>query len=269
MLSCVRVMADNRYPKDLLYSVYSPGRRLVEYVVEGKNVPGAMAKISNHLAERGINILSGFHTGYPGEEAGVWGFFVDLTEAEVEPEEVAKQIGELDIVLDVRFSKAKFDGLIIDDLHFPIVVLGERSATLKVKTFGDMFERLYEAFGSGAAVILYEMGVSAGGKEAKRVVERYGIDGLRALQIILAERVAKGWGIPNIAEFDEKRVEATIKVEDLFECLPFKGKYKEGRSHFFRGYLTGAFNQLFRKEASTTEIECIAKGDANCKFTIA
>jgi len=259
---------DKHYPKDLLYSVYSPGRRLVEYVVELKNVPGAIAKVSNHLAEGGINILSGFHTAYPGKEAGIWGFFVDLTEAEVEPEEVAKQIGELDIVLDVRFSKAIFNGLIIDDLHFPVVILGERSATLKVKTFGDMFGRLYETFGSGAAVILHEMGVSAGEKEAKSVVEKYGVDRLRALQIILAERVAKGWGIPNIAEFDKKRLEATIKVQDLFECLPFKGKHKESRSHFFRGYLTGVFNQLFHKETLTTEVECVAKGDTKCIFTI-
>jgi predicted hydrocarbon binding protein len=261
-------MVSKRYPKDLLCSVYSPDRRLVEFVVKLKNVPGTIAKISNRLAEKGINILSGFHTAYPSEEAGTWGFFVDLTKADVGPEEIAKQIGELDVTLDVKLSEAKFDGLIIDDLHFPIVILGERSTVLKVETFGDMFGRLYETFGSGAAVILYEMGVSAGENKAKNVSEKYGVNGLKALRIILAERVAKGWGIPNIAEFNEERLEATISVQDLFECLPFKGKYKEGRSHFFRGYLTGVFHQLFRKDASTTEVECVAKGDANCKFTI-
>jgi len=30
-----------------------------------------------------------------------------------------------------------------------------------------------------------------------------------------------------------------ISVQDLFECLPYKGKLKEPRSHFFRGYLEG------------------------------
>ena len=261
-------MVNERYPRDLLCSVFSPDRRLVEFVVKLKNVPGAIARVSNRLAEKGINILSGFHTAHPTEESGIWSFFVDLTKADVEPEEVVKRIGELNVALDVKFFEAKFDGLIIDDLHFPLMILGERSAVVKVETFGDMFGRLYETFGSGAAVILYEMGVSAGENKAKSVVEKYGANGLRALQIILAERVAKGWGIPDIAEFDEKRLGAIIKVQDLFECLPFRGKHKESRSHFFRGYLTGVFNQLFHKEASTTEVECVAKGDASCKFTI-
>jgi hypothetical protein len=75
------------------------------------------------------------------------------------------------------------------------------------------------------------------GKKAQSMVEKYGVKGVEALQLILAERVAKGWGAPSNAEFDEKKLEATIIVQDLFECLALKGENKETKSRFFRGYL--------------------------------
>ncbi|MCJ7560967.1 4-vinyl reductase [Candidatus Bathyarchaeota archaeon] len=91
------------------------------------------------------------------------------------------------------------------------------------------------------------------------MVEKYGVKGVEALQLILAERAAKGWGALSNAEFDEKKLEATIIVQDLFECLALKGENKEAKSRFFRGYLAGAFNQLYNKEVSAREVECIAR----------
>jgi predicted hydrocarbon binding protein len=257
-------MGDRRYPKDLFCSIYSEGGRCVQFVVRLKNMPEAIAKVSNSLAVKGINILSGFHAASPGGEEVTWGFFIDLKGLDLKPEDLAKEIEGLDVVLEAKFSPPMFDGLIIDEFFFPLMVLGERSVVVRVETFGEMFRRLYESFGSGAATILYGMGLAAGENKAKRVVEKYGVDGLGALQIILAERAAKGWGIPDIA--DKKRPEAAIIVQDLFECLPFKGKHSKANSQFFRGYLTGVFRQLFNKKASVTEVECIAKGNPNCKF---
>jgi hypothetical protein len=59
---------------------------------------------------------------------------------------------------------------------------------------GAITLRLFEVFGTGAALILFEMGVRAGENKAERISERYGIGGLKALEVILAERIAKGWG---------------------------------------------------------------------------
>ena len=60
-----------------------------------------------------------------------------------------------------------------------------------------------------------------------------------------------------------------IKVYDLFECLPFKGKLMVPRSHFFRGYLAGVFKNLFEANYTVKEIACIAKGDPYCRFIVA
>jgi len=112
------------------------------------------------------------------------------------------------------------------------------------------------------------MGVSAGENKAKNVIEDYGVSGMKAAQIILAERVAHGWGIPKLLEFDEQKPRAKVEVKDLFECLSLKGKCKEAKSHFFRGYLNGVFNVVFNKKVTTIEVECIAKGDSNCSFVV-
>ena len=71
-----------------------------------------------------------------------------------------------------------------------------------------------------------------------------------------------------IEVFNEKEGETVIRVFELFECLPFKGKLKESRSHFFRAYLEGAFKALFKTEYTATETECLAKGDPYCRFII-
>jgi len=78
-------------------------------------------------------------------------FFVDFTSAEMEPGKVAEDIGRLDGVLNVEFSEAKFEGLIVDDLHFPLQVLGKRSIVIGVETVGDMFGKIYPLLGKWQA----------------------------------------------------------------------------------------------------------------------
>ncbi len=257
----------DRFPKDLFVGVYSPGRRLVEFQVEKKNVVGALAQISTVIARFGINICSAFVTAYPEEHRSLFSFIADLTGVDATSEQVAEELRKLDVVLDVKFREAKIKGLMVNDSHFPVLAIGERCIILRVETVGDMFRRLNNVFGSGAAVILYEMGVNTGENKMQSIRSRYGLAGREALEITLTERVARGWGIPEVTDFDREESRATLRVHGLFECLPFKGREKEARSHFFRGYLEGAFRQIFDREVVVLEEKCIAKGDAQCEFT--
>jgi len=259
-------MSVEYYRKDLFCSAYSESGELFQFAVKLKNVPGAIAEVANLLFSRGINILHGFHTAYPGGKEAVWGFFADLKNSNMKVENVIKEIEKLDATLEVKFSKPIIDGLIVDELHFPITVLDERSIVMKIKTIVGSFNRLYEKFGSGASFILYEMGKGAGEDKVKTLNERYDLDKLTAMKVILAERTAKGWGISKIEKFDEEKVEIIITVQELFECAPFKGKNRDAKSQFFRGYLAGTLSRLFNKPVSVIETECIAKGDQNCKF---
>jgi hypothetical protein len=70
---------DEYPPKEVFAGVYSRGRRLCEFSVRLRNVPGAIASISEMIAGMGVNILSGFHDAKPGEDVALWSFIVDLT----------------------------------------------------------------------------------------------------------------------------------------------------------------------------------------------
>ncbi|MGQ9478668.1 MAG: hypothetical protein ACUVQ0_01435 [Thermoproteota archaeon] len=95
-------------------------------------------------------------------------------------------------VLEVGFSEPVFGDLIIDEIFFSLLVGGERSFTLRVESFGAILKRLYEKFGTGAAVMLYEMGISLGESKVESIMGRYRADDQTIFRIIMAERAAKG-----------------------------------------------------------------------------
>ena len=259
-------MSDDLFRKDVFCSAYSEDGKLIQFAVRLKDVPGAMAEVANLLYRRGVNILHGFHTVFPDQAEAIWGFFADIKNLTVEAERLREEMENLGSVIDVKTSGPIIDGLIVDELHFPLMVLNERSVLFKVRTIMESFKRLCEKFGSGASFILYEMGRAAGEGKAKRILMEYGLDKYTSLKLILAERAAKGWGVPEIEMFDDERMEAVIKVHELFECISSRGANREARSQFFRGYLAGLFGYLFNKPVSVTETECISKGDEICKF---
>jgi len=253
--------------KEVLFGVYGPGRRIAELVVEVRNVLGALAKILAVMAGMRINVLSSFLRAKASDEAAVWSSFVDLTDTEFKIEDVVERLKEVDVVLDVKFSKREGE-LAIDELCFPVTLMDERYVLFKVDTVGKAFSRLFEIFGSGAATIIHSMGVESGMRGAEKFKTEYGLEKRQALDAVLKEVMAKGWGVSEVEVFDERRNEAVIRVYELFECLPFKGRLKEPKSHLFRGYLEGAFKTIFKTEYMANETECIAKGDPYCRFIV-
>ncbi|MBO3769542.1 MAG: V4R domain-containing protein [Thermoproteota archaeon] len=252
-------------PKEVLCLEYLPNAKVIEWSVKAKNLPKVFNNILNALAERDVRFLSGFQSIDWNENTLLLGGFIDISASEIRTvEDLRNLLKNIEGVLEINTSEQTFDGLIIDTLHFPLQVAGERSFTFRVETFGGILKRLYDKFGTGAAVILYEMGVAAGESKAKSMMKKHRLDKLKMLKLTMAERAAKGWCIAEVTEFTSKNV--TLVVKELFECLPFKDKQENAVSQFFRGYLAGLLRQLFNKDVAVTEVECVAKGDATCKF---
>jgi len=253
-------------PKEVLCAEYRPDAKLIEISVKIKNIPGAFSMVIKTLYERKVRLFSGFHAVSREGDTALIGAFIDVSHSDVQAKDIVRELESLEEVLEVNVSEKAFNGMIIDSLHFPLLVSGDRSFTFRVETFGSIMESLYEKFGTGAAVVLYGMGMTAGENKAKSVLNKYPMDKLDVLRLILMERAAKGWCLAEVAEFNNSR--AVLMVKELFECMPFKGKREEAFSQFFRGYLTGIFKKIFNSSVSVTEVECIAKGDSACKFIV-
>jgi predicted hydrocarbon binding protein len=260
--------ADICYAKEIMCAEYLPGSRLVEFFVRlRREAEPEFFRVFKIMFGKDILELSGFYDADTDKNEIVLGFFTDISRLQKKTAvNIAEEFRKIEGVLDVKFSERTFKELIIDELFFPLTVGGERSFTLRVDSFGAILKRLYEKFGTGAAVILYEMGISLGESKAESVARKYRVDKQTAVKIILTERSAKGWCLAEIEELNSKK--ARIIVHELFECLPFKGKQERPVSQLFRGYLAGVFQQLYGKSFSVSEVECIAKGDAVCRFLL-
>lgn len=253
------------YPKEHFIGIYSPGRSLVQFIVELKNIPGALAKASMKVAESNVNILTGFHIIDAQGDICHWSFFADFTDILMEPGELAGNLEKLDIVTHVDFTD-RVENLIIDRFHFPFLAFGEESLIFNTWILVSIFTDLYKTFGSGGAFIIYQMGERAGKDDAAYVMGRYRLEGLKALQTLLMERMAMGWCIAEVEKYDKNRMEVTVKAQELFECKPFKDRLKRVRSQFFRGYLRGSLTELLDPNIKATETMCIARGDPYCLF---
>jgi predicted hydrocarbon binding protein len=260
------VFAEVFASKDVFTGIYSPKKRLVEFSIKKKNVPGALLAITKVISELKINILSGYVTAYPDEPISMVSFVADLTGLNLSVDEVVKKIQALDVVLDVKYAQPEIEGFMIDCMHFPLLALGEKSILFRLETIKNMFERIYASFGTGSAIIFYEMGIGAGERKARKLISEYELKGLDLLKIVMVERIAKGWGIPEIVHFDDKKCSAIIRVYELFECNIVKDMFNEPTSQFFKGYLKGLLKVIFSKEVEVIETSCVAKGDKYCEF---
>ncbi len=258
------ILDGGRLPKDILCKAYLPQARLGELYIRAKRT--CLKNIVELLHNKNIIELSGFVNLDLEKDEIIKGVLVDASKSNEDLTALSEDIKSIKGVLEVKFSSNVLNGLIIDELFFPLMVGGERSFTLRVESFGAILKRLYEKFGTGAAVILYEMGIGMGESKFKSVVSKYHVDKQTAVKIILAERSAKGWCIARIEELNNKG--AIVSASELFECSPFRDNQDKPISQLFRGYLAGIFQQLYGRNVSVTESECIAKGDKACRFII-
>ena len=253
---------NRKIPKEVFVGMYLPGRKLFEFSVKLKNEPKSLEKVCSLLETLDVKLLNGFFTTHP--DGITFAFTSDLTDLELKAGELAKKLKSLGSVLEVRFKGSKPKGFLADELHFPLLALGDRSILLRTDTMREMFKRLYEVFGEGASTIIYYMGMEAGQRKVAKIM-KLGLGGKELVELILKERVAKGWCIPKLLEFDESAHKARVRAYQLFECMP---RRKGGiGSRFFMGYLSGLFRSIFG-DVEVEEVKCISKGDRYCEFVV-
>ena len=255
-------------PRIIPCAIYAPGKRITQLVIEGKNVPGVLAKIASKIAEHKVNILSGMMTAEPGKDTGILTLFLDLTDSKLKPEELVEELKALDVVLDAEVIAKKFGDIAIDGTTYTTLFLGKRIVMLDVDDVGAMFNWLDKTFGSGGHAILFDMGETAGRESAKKLRESYGLKGCDLIEAFLALHVAAGWFSYEVVECNEEELRFVIRLHGNFECTPFIGKRDRPMSHLIRGGLAGVFKEAYGRDFRVREVKCIAKGDEYCEFVV-
>jgi hypothetical protein len=240
--------ADDKYlPKDTLTLEFNPDQKLAHFVVELRNVPGALERSAALATRRRVNILSGFHHAPSASERAFWSFFADFTDAVVDPSQLAKELGSLASTEHVRLQ-VPGNGLLMDAFHFPMRWGGKRATMMRTESMGSMFSRINGIFGDGPAaeVILYEMGEAAGRAIYDDLAARIRRDTIKGrLSQILALYSSSGWGVAELLRMDFHAKATVVRIHDNFECVSYQSSSAMPSSNCVRGHLAEWFSQLF------------------------
>ncbi|MDW8034806.1 MAG: hypothetical protein RMI79_07765, partial [Nitrososphaerota archaeon] len=116
-----------RVPKDFMCEAYLPNSKLVEFYLKIKSI--SLEKVIKILLENKIVELCGFQNFDPKNGEIIKGFLADISKSKGDAKDIAELLKNTEGVLEVRFSDNVLNGLIIDELFFPLMVGGERSFT--------------------------------------------------------------------------------------------------------------------------------------------
>ena len=246
---------------ELLRMVYLPGRKLIGLLITAVNRPEVLHDLTSFLVKHNMKPL---YTNIASLNGNIEiTIFLDISKTKTTINRVVKDISSLKDVKDVRVIKPLFKGLVIDNAHFPILLLGRRAWIIGEAMSKGLFRDVKVEFGEAGRVFLYHLGIEAG-KSIYRSYKDYTTSDIEFLLLIKALVKAIGWGI--VEEF-KPLPDGTyvVRIYDNIECATCKPS-KEPTGDFFRGIIAGLLLQLTGKTMLVEEVKCIAKGDSYCEF---
>ena len=267
-------------PKEFPFIVVEPGKQLIVLSITCKPVTYSFEiaefhrAILNLFSKHGVNVLRAYKQKLP--EGMEWVFFMDLSKVEA-LEQLLESLKGLPETVSVDWVGPERD-VIVDLLHFPMTSRGGvRMIIFSAEMLSKVLTELYKTFGTGASFILYKLGFDYGEELAAHFKKMLAaVSGgvefppKKVLETFFKYLISAGWErLEGFEISTEGRIEASVKVKDLWEALARKGLKMEGLNcDLFRGFLAGFFTTLYGIEFKAVEVACEAKGAPHCEFHI-
>jgi|GEM_PF-1778310 len=250
---------------------YLPGRRIAEYRILLKNVPGALNAVTETLRKYGANVISICAPPVSTEETAWVTIGVDLTNATASPEEVAERLRRRRKLLSVEYVEG--NDFLLEAYHFKLLTALGRAFVQNVNGYAEIVKALRAAFGSAADFVLFMQGVNYGEAVVRGYCKAFPFlfeGGVNNVAKFLAELGrSHGFAILKFEELNLDKGVAQIVAYDLYECEPFRGQLNSANSQYFRGMISGITRALTGIEDYVFfEEKCIAKGDPYCSFKL-
>jgi predicted hydrocarbon binding protein len=232
------------------------------------DIPGALLKSASVFYSYGLNVVSIYTTesSYGDRQEVEVNFVVDFTGKRVSPEQVAKSLYLETVVKQVVYYGKQLPNMIVDQKHFPLIVMGERAIIFRERTYKGLILGLRKQLGAAGEALLYHIGLN-NGKGTWAALKN-----LIGGKVELLPQYLKYWmfvaGASVVKEviINMEKKRAVVRVENNYECELGRGAGKPF-SNFHRGVFAGIFSELLGSERSV-ETKCIAAGDPYCEFVI-
>ena len=253
------------FPKEVLIGRIESGRRLAQVVVKMKDEVGAMASVSTLAASLGVDTRqSSTHSLDDG--TAIYNAFVVLKNSDVSLVRLVDRLEKSPFVLQAQAFEGH-DGVVVDQVSFPVNWQGRRVIVLSQPATAKMFEAIRSILGTGGEVVLYQQGLRYGRDFAEHFVSKVGRDYLaRNYDYGLAVLAATGWGIPELNGSKDDFPNITVKLTSCLECDGIRHDWVV--CSFMRGFLSGLFGTIAGHNVHCEETQCKAKGHSHCQFVL-
>lgn len=252
--------------KEILVGRIESGRRLAQIVVSMKDEVGAVASVNALAASMKVDIRQSASYSLADDSHAIYNAFVAFNDPKVSLDRLVERLEQSPFVLQVQAFEGP-DGVIVDEISFPVNWQGRRIVILSQPVMTRMFESIRSVLGSGGEVVLYQQGSSYGKDLAEYFMNRLGSEYLRQnYHYGLGLLSATGWGIPESDEPKRDFPNMTIKLYSCFECDGTSSRREV--CNFMRGFLSGLFGVIAGHIVHCAETHCAATGKHYCEFEL-
>jgi len=245
------------------------GRKIAEVTALSRDLSSTIVLLSSVLSRRSIDVVCGSITKKPGGEV-VFTMFLDYTDSGLNLESLRESLSSFGVVERVMTNGTVTEGVTINSHAFPLLFGERRVIVLPTEFFERIANFFRSSLGGVANTVLFELGRMCGATSAKYMgAGPNRRDGEEVVRSGLATAQAAGWGIVEDFYSDPSKLAWRVSIRDLFECTSSRSDEVGNRSHFFRGYLAGLFQESYGLEkVSCVETLCAANHAASCEFAI-
>ncbi|GBC72138.1 hypothetical protein HRbin02_01934 [Candidatus Calditenuaceae archaeon HR02] len=257
-----------RVPTSLPSLCVRKGRSVAELTAIAPDLSGLIVILSSIASKKSVDVLGGslvkvFDGGL------LISLFVDYTDSGLSPEGIEHSLGGIGVVESLSVNGALAKGVAVNSHMFPLMMGDKRAVVFAVDYFCDMMEHLRERLGEAANALLYDMGHKYGEAFARSLRTETSLTGDELVRLSLAEVQASGWCVLENYQADANKMVWRLSVKELFECSKRRPGASVNRSHFFRGFLSGLFEEAFGLvNISCVETLCQANVADACDFAL-
>ena len=146
---------------------------------------------------------------------------------------------------------------------------GVRALILSSSVWRQIEDRLYTDFGSGASVILFDMGRSSGAAIANETVwsdlkRSSGRPDPFRIQHLIRNAATSGWGKMTVSGLEGDRFKVNV-LKCVFCSGRSEGKDEVSQCYFLKGVITGVAETVYGVPTKVTETHCSKE---YCEFDI-
>ena len=162
---------------------------------------------------------------------------------------------------------------ILDELEYDqatgsLLYKGVRYLLIRPETIAGFQKALVESCGLQAEDKFFAGGFSGGSLSTQKYKALHNFADREIIDFMMKMGNQIGWGHFSLEQFDPKAKRLCVIVRNS----PFAQAYGEspqGVCHLIRGVLAGMAGVLLAGDCTAQEVNCLAKGDAYCRFEIA